>query len=592
MEDKALYNMSSSQKDSMGKPDKSIGKRISKKLYSLKAIQYPYIDRWRELSDFCLLSSGNFDSTSKGAEVKLNTVMINNTALLSARGLAAGLAAGASSPSSPWVNFVVNDPELMAMKPVRVWLSTVEGIISKELSRSNAYNSLHTVYNELGVFGTGAVGIFEDNDKKLVFESYTIGSYYISVNAFSRVDTFYRELSYTADDMVMKFGMAGLPDNVMRAYDDHNSESEFNVIHAIEPNRQYRKGSKVSKYKKFSSTYIYVGAIGSGSYGGSSGHSSQSGNDSQSLVVLKTSGFDEFPIMCPRWEVRSGQAYGISCPGVVALGDMKMLQTAERMKSRAIEKLIDPPTVSSASVGQMPIGSLEPGMNIQVSDLSSEGIKSIYDVRIEPSPLLNDIANVERRIESAFYKDAFQQMMGSDRREMTKAEVDVRINESLLYLGPIVTQLHNELLDPFIDRVFNMALRGGRIPDPPPEISGHEVGVEYISTLAKAQKSADTKSIERSISFITSVAQIDPSAVSKLDHDAVIDSYCSAAGAPTGILRSKVEVQAIKSAESAAMAQQQEKQQLLEMAAVAPGVAKAAQVASEMGVDMNELVQQ
>lgn len=585
---------STSTSDSKMPMDKSIGKRISRKLYTLRAIQQPHIDRWRELSDFCLLSSGNFNYVGKESETKINTVMINNTALLAARSLAAGLNAGASSPSSPWVSFVVNDQALMQMQSVRVWLKVVEGIISKELSRSNAYNSLHTVYNELGVFGTGAVGIFEDDEKNIVFESYTIGSYYIAVNAFSRIDTFYRELSFTADDMVMKFGMDNLPDNVMKAYKKHDFDYEFSIIHAIEPNRNYKKGSKVSKYKKFSSTYIYVGYIGSGGAGKGTGGAdgSTQGADSQSLVTLKTSGFDEFPIMCPRWEVSSGDAYGKSCPGIVALGDIKMLQTAEKMKSRAIEKMIDPPTVSSPSLGQMPIGELEAGMNIEVSDLSAGGVKAIYDVRLDPTPLMNDIANVERRIDSAFYKDTFQQMMLSDRREMTKAEVDARINESLLYLGPIITQLHNELLDPLIDRVFNMALRNNKIPPPPPELSGHKVDVEYISTLAKAQKSADTKSIERAINFIGSVAQIDQTSIAKLNSDVAIESYCSAAGAPPSMLRSTVEVQEMAVADAQVMAAKQQKEELLEMATVAPGVAKAAKMADEMGIDLTEGIQQ
>ncbi|MDM3671847.1 portal protein, partial [Proteus mirabilis] len=36
--------------------------------------------------------------------------------------------------------------------------------------------------------------------------------------------------------------------------------------------------------------------------------------------VLRDSGYDEFPIMAPRWEVNGEDVSGSSCPGMLALG--------------------------------------------------------------------------------------------------------------------------------------------------------------------------------------------------------------------------------------------------------------------------------
>ncbi|PWG73491.1 phage head-tail adapter protein, partial [Enterococcus hirae] len=76
----------------------------------------------------------------------------------------------------------------------------------------------------------------------------------------------------------------------------------------------------------------------------------------------------------------------------------------------------------------------------------------------------------------------------SDRREMTAREVQERHEEKLLMLGPVIERVQNELLDPMIDRVFSIALRGNALPPPPEELEGVDLRVEYISILAQAQR--------------------------------------------------------------------------------------------------------
>ncbi|WP_420831714.1 portal protein [Bathymodiolus japonicus methanotrophic gill symbiont] len=559
----------------------SIGSTILKKFSNMKSEQTSYVSRWNELSEFVLLQSGKFSSAKKGTPPRINTKMINNTATLAARDLAAGLMAGVSSPTSPWVNFTIDNEALKEQQEVRLWLASIEKIILTILGKTNAYNCLLNLYSELGVFGTAAMGVFFHKEKGFLFESYTIGSYYISVNEWGMVDTFYRELSLTADDMVSKFGMDILPENIKRAYTDNDTNMQFSIIHAVEPNRNYKKGNKLNKFKKFSSNYVYGGQINTGDQTG------QQNRDSDSIVILKSSGFDEFPIMCPRWEVRSGDAYGISSPAICSLGDTKMLQKAESIKYKAIERMANPATVSQAGLGNAPLGEIEPGTHIQVDDMSNGGIKSVYDVRVEVVPLINDIYNVQQRIEGAFYKNLFQQMLTSDRREMTKAEVEVRRNESLLSLSPVLTQLHSELLDPMIDRVFNIALRQGLLPEPPESIIGQAVKTSYISTLAKAQKSDDTVTIERVVNFAGILAGIDENVLKKLNADKLLESFSDSVGAPADCLHDKATVEKMRQQQAEQQQAMQQQQQVMEMANAAPNVMKSLKSAQEMGIDLN-----
>lgn len=538
---------------------------IARRLYELKQAQECYRSVWVDLSSKVLCREGSFYNSDKGKAPRINTKVINNTAYLSSRTLASGLMVGVSPQANQWVNFIVNDPVVMEDVGVRAWLGGVEKIVSGILNAGQIYNKLYNVYEGVSVFGTGAIGIFDDEKNIIRCESYEIGTYYIDTDGYDVVNTFYREISFTASDLVGRFGKDNVPKSVIEAYERKNHTSKFNVIHAIEPNKDYDEDSKFSKHMKFSSTYVL------GRESSSTDNSPELGN---SLHLLSQSGFSEFPIMCPRWSVSPRDVYGTGCPGMLSIGDVNMLQLAESMKYRAMEKDIDPPTVSSGGAGSVPIGALDPGKNIQVNDTNST-IKRIYEPRIDLSVISNDILKIENRIKRAFYEDKMTQMLLSDRREMTKAEVEVRTNEALKDLSPVFTRFRNELLDPLVDRVFNIALRKGFIPEAPEAIQGQDLSVEYVSTLAKAQKEDDSVAIQMSVRFMGELATLSPNAIDSLNVGSAYKRYCNAVGVPSDLVRSSEELAILEAQRQEEAQAQQEQQQLMEMASQAPGVAKA-----------------
>nr|WP_221897398.1 portal protein [Bathymodiolus japonicus methanotrophic gill symbiont] len=531
----------------------------------MQSIRQPFEDDWRDLSEQLFGSYPKFDVVSKRDSREEVTTVINNTAKRALRTLAAGLMSGVSSPARPWVNFVTSDRELMEKSEVRIWLSQVEYLISQVMSKSNMYSSLHSVYYDLGSYGTSAIGIYDDYDDVIMTECYEIGTYYIDINSKGMVDTFYRVFTMTANDIINKFGKDALPDSFKYSYKDDLDTSEFKIIHAIEPNKNMKSSSKMSKHKEFVSTYVYYGVSSV----------SEPISDLRNNKVLMTSGYDQFPIMCGRWHVSPGKVYGERSPGMLSLGDMRMLQRAERNKYQALDKLINPALMNASTTNNIGSGGLEPGQIIQVDNTKEAGLVPVYNVNYDLPAVINDIYSIEKRIDSTHYVDLFQQMLQSDRREMTRAEVDVRSSETMLSLGPVLTGIHSDLLGNITDRVFNICAKHEILPEAPEELQGTSLELEYISTLAKAQRADVSVTVEKTAAFVAGLSESFPMARHKLNAVQAINEFSIAESSPPKMIVSDQDAMKAYQQEQEQMAQQQQQQMALEAAKVAPGVAKA-----------------
>ena len=548
------------------------GKRITDRLVQLKTYSDSYIPTWQSLCDTSQSYRGRFQTEDKTTILDSKNASINNRGGAAANILAAGLMRGVSSPSVPWITFVTKDKKAMERPLVKRWLSDVADSISSILNTSNLYKEIHTLYSELGLFGTGALGIYEDEETVIRAECYTIGSYHIDVDEKGRVNTFYRELTMTLADIIAKFKkdkIGSLPDELEMHRERKEYHVMFNVIHAIEPNIHMNMDSQKSVDKKFRSTYILT--------------------DCQDKGVLHVSGYNEFPIMCPRWDTKPGQVYGSGSPGMNALGAILMLQNAEEKKYEAIAKQINPPVVVNASLRNVPKVGLKPGQVIQVEDINS-AVQRVYNIEVNYEGLKADIMGLEQRIDESFFRDLFQQMLGSDRREMTAMEVAVRESESLLAIGPILTRLFNELLDPLTDRVYNIAARKNLLPTflgDIEDLKGGDIEVVYISPLAKSQKQDTAVNLIKIVEFVRNVDASYPGSTYKLNPNKLIDSYSSAIGISPDIIVSTEEATEMQMMQQEAQAEQQQAQMAMDAAKVAPGLINSLGKAQEMeGIDI------
>lgn len=516
-------------------------KSYNKRLENLRSERSTFIPLYRELSDYHLAHRGRFLTSDRNKGYKRNTKQINNTSRLSARILASGLMAGITSPARPWFRLSTGDNTLDDSTAVKVWLHEVQQVMYKVFAQSNTYNSLHQVYAELGVFGTSAMGIFHDFDNVIWCKPYTVGSYMIGLNGQNISDSFYREYEITVGQTIKQFGIDNVSKHVKQQWEKGNSEAWVKIVHVIEPNDDRDNFSPMARDKAWRSVYYEAKA------------GSREGNDQ----FLRESGFDEFPIVTPRWDVTAEDVYATDCPGITALGDTKALQLGERRMYQALDKLVNPPLQGPSSLKNKVNGNGVGANDLVFHEQNSEGLRSIYDFRPDLSAITAVNQETEDRVRRAFYEDLFLMLANTDRRQITAREVAEKHEEKLLMLGPVLERLHTELLDPLIDRTFGILQRNGVLPLPPPELQNRELSVEYVSVLAQAQRLVATGAIDRLVEFTGNISGVWPEARHKIDANRAVDEYAESLGVDPAIIRSDEDVALAVEAEQQAAAQAQ-----------------------------------
>ncbi len=522
-----------------------------------------FLSHWRSLADVFLPMRPRFQITDANRGDRRNLSVIDSTGLLAVRTLRSGLMGGITSPARPWKKLSVPDPDLAEFGPVKEWLHIVDRRMDTVFLKSNLYNSLPLVYGDLGVFATSAIFLEEDFDDVIRTYVFPVGSYMIANNDKGQVNVFFREFRMTVRQLVRKFGMedaerTGMIDwsrfstSIKDYYTRGQYDTWIDVCHCIQPNDEYDPSGFRSNQKKFRSVYYEKGTReGSG----------QQTTANLEDTYLRDSGYDLFPVLCPRWELTGEDVYGTSSPGITALGDCKALQTMQKRKAQAIEKMVNPPMTGPTSLRNQKASIISGDITYHDDRADRKGFRPVYEVRPDVNALKDDIIEHQNRIRRNFFEDLFLMMASSDRREITAREIDERHEEKLLALGPVLEQLNQDLLDPLIDNTFDYMVRQGLVPEPPDEIRGTDLKVEYISIMHQAQKLAGLAGIERLAGFAGQVAEYDPGVIDKIDTDQMIDEVANIVGTPPRIVRPDEDVEEIRAAKADAAKKQQEVEQ-------------------------------
>lgn len=470
---------------------------------------------WREhgvqISNYLLPRSGRFLTSDRNNGARRHNNILDSTGTRALRVLGAGLMGGATSPARPWFRLATSNGDLMKLQSVKIWTNTVSRLMRDIFQRSNTYRALHAMYEELGAFGTAACLIMDDDEDVIRMYPLTFGEYRIAVNARGEVCTLYRQFDKTVSELVDEFGYERCSSAVQNMYNSGTLDAWVTVVHAIEPRKDRVPGRLDKKNMPYKSVYVEL--------------------NNRDKKILSESGFKMFRVLCPRWSVSGGDIYG-NGPGHEALGDTKQLQHQQLRKAECIDYQTKPPLQIPVSMKNREIDRLPGGTSYVDMASASNQVKTLYDVNLRLDFLLSDIQDVRQRIQSCFYTDLFLMLSQADNTSMTATEVAERHEEKLLMLGPVLERLHNELLDPLIEITFSRMLEvPGLLPEPPEELQGADLNVEFISMLAQAQRSVSTNSVDRYVMALGNVAQlVNPDVRDRFDADHWADAYADMLG--------------------------------------------------------------
>lgn len=554
--------------------------RLEKLRGQLQNERASFETQWREMTEYILPRKSRFFVQDANRGDKRYTKIIDNTATMAAFTLASGMMAGITSPARPWFRLTLSNPELSELWSVKAWLDKVTTRMTNVMLGSNLYKSLPSLYADLGTFLTGAMFVEVDDLTTFTTQVFPPGSFYIAQDARGRVNVFMRRFQMTVRQIVDEFGY---PDGKHRPIDWSNisdfvkdqwtigqRETWIEVIHFVTPNDDYDPEALESKYKKFSSCYYELGVNSSG------GSTNPQGGFLENKF-LRESGYDYFPVLCPRWSVTGEDVYGTDGPGTIAVGDTKSLQILHKRLAQATEKEINPPMNAPTNMKNAKLSVLPGEVNYIDPRQGDKGFTPSYQISFDSTKIEWQINAHQRRIQRAYHEDTFRMIIDDDRpQRATAAEIHAKQQEKMLDLGPVLEQLNQDMLDPLIDIIWYIMSRSTlangepMIPPPPRIAGGQDIKVEYVSIMAQAQKANALGAYDRFSMFVGQLAQANPSVLDMVDADKLVFHYAEMCGVATDVTVDEEKVAGIRQAR----AQQQAQAQAVEKAAAMAGAAK------------------
>jgi len=507
--------------------------RLTAHLERLKKVRLTHEPGWKAIGEYVLPYRLRwYDAEFNKGKVR-DPEHISSTPPRALRIFAAGMIAGVTSPSRIWFRLTTGDRELAEKHAVRAWLDSVERVMREVLAKSGFYLALaEGIYRDLGLIGNAAM-IEEEMAGRLRFETFTIGEWWIDVNANGEVDTFFHQRPMTVKQLVDKFGQDNVGPKVRADYDAKRWGTVYDVVHAIYPNPEPREGALGPEGMPWLSAWWERTAPGN--------------------EFLRKGGYREFPVMVPRTSVPAGETYGRGSPGWEALGDCKSLQHRERALAMLVDKTAEPPMRAPKSL-KGARASLLPADITYTADASQQKFEPA--MKVEPQAInatLSDIQRHEVRVERAFFVDLWLALLSDPRSERpTAEEVRATRQEVMLQLGPLLEGLNNGLLEPVINRTYALLERMGRIPEAPQElidaVGDDGIKVEFISIMHQAQKLTAMAGLQELIAAIQQLAATHPEVTDKLDADAIVDELADVLGVKPDIVRAEDKLRALRQA--------------------------------------------
>jgi hypothetical protein len=500
----------------------------------LKETRMQYEPLWEEIATyFAPWRIGISYKTSPGQ--KQTTQLYDSTGIFSLDQLGSTMCGTITPSSMVWAYLKLAKEELNHIKPIMDWEEDASARLHWSRKNSNFYAEAPALYEDLAGFGQGCLFADENPINKTGFNGFyykTIpnSEYCTAEDHQGFVDTVFREFTLSARAAYKKWG-DNLPKKLQEYADlSKDPEKELKFLHCAYPNPE-------PKGLPFISYYFSI--------------------DEKELISEK--GFYELPFIVPRLRKSSGEGYGRG-QGHIALPDCKSLNKAKELDFKAWAIDINPPTFeTNAGV----VGSLKlyaGGRNVVKNK------DSIWMLERNVKYNVSQIKEEEliKAIKQMFYSDQFNL---PEKGEMREVEVMIRYELMQRLLGPAVGRIEVEFLKKLVEREFGIMYRAKAMPPIPPifaQLGIRNIDIEYEGPLSRSRRMAEAQGIQKLYAFAGGIAQAkqDPSVMDALNDDEAIRTFAEISGAPSRVMKSKEEVDAIRKQRQEMMMAEKKKQDM------------------------------
>lgn len=507
---------------------------------------------WDELSEFMLNNQSGMFKQSTASQTDISSLhnstpgikrtrrVYDSTAMQAVHDLAAAFQGTLTNPATVWSKLRFRKESLNDNETTVQWLEEVNSLIHNKFNESNFNTEIAKGYQSFVSLGNMAL-FLEENDSLngFRFTAVHIAQVAWTEDKNSIVDTFFRKFSMSAKQAHEKWGNI-LHRNILRAV-EKEPDKEFEFLHAVLPRdpaliKLNDLGLAPGESRPVASVYV----------------------DMTHSLLVEELGYYEMPVFVARWSLMPNEKYGRG-PGHLALPDTRTLNKLKQRGLEAIDLQVRPPIFANQRdvFGQL---DLRPGGISIVGN--HQGIREFVS-QARTDVLQFSTEDLKLSIRNIFFLDKLLLPPRNETGEMTAFEVSQRVEQMQRVLGPVLSRLNHELLNPLIERSFQILLRSGQLPELPAELVAEGVDVEivFINQLARAQQIQDVTSMQQLIQEVNLLAQLIPEAVDNLDPDGIVRHMARILGVPEVAIRNSDEVQAQREARQAEIEAQQRQEQ-------------------------------
>lgn len=358
------------------------------------------------------------------------------------------------------------------------WFCAATETTYQALAGSNFYTTMHEVYIDRCLTGTGCMLAEISNDGILYFKHIPTGTYAIGEGPNGCVDTLVREFKFTAHQAAKSFGLKNLPKKIQEAYEDQKKRylDKFDFIHIVTPRDSYAFGSSYLSPEERRWSDVYIAK--------------------NEQYIVQNDGFYEFPFLVTRFLKFGDQPYG-EAPGSVVMPEIKGSLFLERIIDTLASVAAFPRTaVLAEQVGEIDLRA--GGMTVISPEAAQLGLPREFMTGGRFDIGLERLEAKKSEIKRAYYVDMLH-VISQVERPMTATEVNAREAEKVLGFTPSFTLFISDFRI-MMQRIFALLYRANffNAEGVPPEIittsadgKNNEIAIPQIRYLGKISQAIE-----------------------------------------------------------------------------------------------------
>lgn len=491
---------------------------------------------WEQITRFCS-PDRDFWTMVKESPKEPTRHVFDGTPISAVNLMANALQGYMASKSTTSFKVDIENHRVLKHRPfegaMRKYMQDLEKGFYWMIDGSNFYEAINQAFRVGGTIATTVMYVEEvPGEDKIVNMVSQSKDVWIAENEVKVVDTVFRRIQMKAKDIIKRWPDA--VDEQFKVIAKNNPMELHEILHATLP-RDLRDVTKIdNKNKPFASYWILT----------------------EKNLLLSESGFDRNPYITWRWSTPNDSAYGWG-PSHGAMAEILRINKISKTMTDAAELSVFPAmNVPAEQKGKLDLRAR--GMNPYVDP--SRVIKPIQQVGTYPIGIDRENA-LKAAVQDHYMVDMFLMLNRYQDSNKTATEVLEMQSEKAAIMGSITARIESELFDPLFDRYFEIGMKNGWLPLPPPEayemLEGADLKIDYVGPMAQIQKRFyEMQSIDASLEKIFKFGEVMPEIIDVLDPTETGIRLASGSDLPQELIRDRKVIAEIQQQRAQAMQSQ------------------------------------